>query len=263
MAKKLAERIYIDGNLLIKEGVFYCKDIAFRADQANVNADITIEKDELQDGILEINEEYGSPYVQYYVGGEITFYQDPGIVCFEKITDNLLDRTIVQLNEVRRLLDVSISDDLCPLFYREQYAATISILENFLYCMVLREMVFDRAKLLNNIRTFDYKKDMLDMVDHIGKTDDDLYKEVVNKATSIIYHTFVEVEVLYKIIFRKDISPILKSIKPTMKKRHNIVHRNGQKLNGEVEPISKIEVENFINKVENITQNIWDLIKAE
>ena len=48
-----------------------------------------------------------------------------------------------------------------------------------------------------------------------------------------------------------------------MRKRHNIVHRNGRNLKGEIEKLSKFEVEDFINKIEDITKNIWDLIKTE
>ena len=168
------------------------------------------------------------------------------------------------MDEVREMLNVRLpKDSLYPLLYREQYSATISILENFLYCMVLRELVFDRDKLLENIRTFKYVKDKLEIADHIYKDDNELFLIITDKAQHIVYHTFIEVEVLYKIIFRKDIRPILMGIKPTMKKRHNIVHRNGRELNGEITPISKLEVENLIGEVEKITQSIWDLIKVE
>ena len=139
----------------------------------------------------------------------------------------------------------------------------MSIVENFLYCMVLREIVFDKENLIKNIRTYDYKGDVLNFRKHIGKTDDELFLFITEKASTIVYHKFWQVVLLYKIIFQKDIQPYIDQIANEVKKRNNIVHRNGQKLNGEVEPISKIEVENFINKVENITQNIWNLIKAE
>ena len=103
----------------------------------------------------------------------------------------------------------------------------------------------------------------MEIADHIYKDDNELFLIITDKAQHIVYHTFIEVEVLYKIIFRKDIRPILMGIKPTMKKRHNIVHRNGRELNGEITPISKLEVENLIGEVEKITQSIWDLIKVE
>ena len=266
MAKSLVEKVFIDGNLLVKDGVFYCKGITVFANKNTANADVIIEKDALQDGIFEVNnnERHGSPYVEYFMSGGATAYYGPGIVCFDKIHDNLLERTIEQLTEVKELLNICLpKKSLYPLFYREQYSATISILENFLYCMVLRELVFDRDKLLENIRTFKYVKDKLEIADHIYKDDNELFLIIADKAQSIVYHTFVEVEVLYKIIFRKDIRPILMRVKPTMKKRHNIVHRNGQELNGEITPISKLEVENLIGEVEKITQSIWDLIKAE
>ncbi|MBO5894094.1 MAG: hypothetical protein J6Q31_07525 [Alistipes sp.] len=265
MAKSLVEKVFIDGNLLVKDGVFYCKGITAFANKNTANADVIIEKDALQDGIFEVNnnERHGSPYVEYFMSGGATAYYGPGIVCFDKIHDNLLERTSEQLTEVKRLLNIEICDDLQQLLYREQYATTISILETFLYCMVLREMVFDKEKLLHNIRTFTYGEDFLRIEKHISKTDDELFLIIEDRATKIVYHNFDKVILLYKIVFRKDIQMYVDCIIQEVDKRHNIVHRNGQKLNGEVEPISKIEVENFINKVENITQNIWNLIKAE
>lgn len=266
MAKSLVEKVFIDGNLLVKDGVFYCKGITAFADKNTANADVIIEKDELQNDTLEVNEneKCGSPYVEYFVSGGATVYYSPGIVCFDKIRDNLLERTVEQLTEVKELLNICLpKKSLYPLFYREQYAATMSIVENFLYCMVLREIVFDKENLIKNIRTYDYKGDVLNFRKHIGKTDDELFLFITEKASTIVYHKFWQVVLLYKIIFQKDIQPYIDQIANEVKKRNNIVHRNGQKLNGEVEPISKLEVEKFINKVENITQSIWELIKTE
>ena len=129
--------------------------------------------------------------------------------------------------------------------------------------MVLREIVFDKDKLINNIRIYNYKEDALNFRKHIEKSDDELFLFITEKASTIVYHKFWQVVLLYKIIFQKDIQPYIDQIAGEVEKRNNIVHRNGRELNGEVMPIDKLEVETFVNKVEDITKNIWDLIKAE
>lgn len=261
MTNKLVEKVFIDGNLLVRDGVFYCKNLAMFS---TINdADNVINGEHIVDGVFETNEDYGSPFIDYHVKGAITMIGGNIMISPDKNSETLLCITLSQIQEIRELLNVSMPNQLQPTFYREQYLAAISVLEYFLYCMVLRELIFERDKTLNNVRTFNYVEDILNIKDHIGKSDDKLFLLIENVAKTIVYHTFVKVEVLYKIIFRKDISLFLKDVNRIMGKRHNIVHRNGRNLKGEIERLSKLEVEDFINKVEGIIKSIWDLIKAE
>ena len=72
-----------------------------------------------------------------------------------------------------------------------------------------------------------------------------------------------EKKVRIQVMMKPKLVHLIDQIADEVKKRNNIVHRNGRELNGEVMPIDKSEVETFINKVENIAKNIWDLIKLE
>ena len=262
MAKKLVEKVLINGNLLVREGTFFCKNMAMYT--TIEDADKIIDGELLKDGTFETSENYGSPFIDYYVNGGVIMHSGNITISPDKNSKTLLFITLKQIQEIRDLLNIQIPNtQLLPIFYREQYLATISILEYFLYFMVIRELIFEREKLLENIRTFDYDKDILEIKEHLSKSNDQLFLEIAKIATNIIYHQFVKVEVLYKIIFRKDISLFLQDIKHIMNKRHNIVHRNGRDLNGEIDSISKLEVESFICKVEGIIKDTWNLIKVE
>ena len=262
MAKKLVEKVLINGNLLVREGTFFCKNIEMY--KTIEDADKIIDGELLKDGVFETSENYGSPFIDYYVNGGISMHGGNIIISPDKNSETLLYIVLNQIEEIRDLLNITIPNtQLLPTFYREQYLATISVLEYFLYCLVLRELIFDREKLLENIRTFDYDKDILEIKEHLSKSDYELFLEIAKVATKTIYHQFVKVEVLYKIIFRQDISLFLQDVKHIMNKRHNIVHRNGRNLKGEIESINKLEVENFICKVEGIVKDIWSLIKVE
>lgn len=267
MSKKIIDKVYIDGNVFVSAGIFGGKNFIVGVNRDSVQVDKVITTDEYKDNILEITENYGSPYVEYYIRGGLTV---GGGDCgnaygyTNKSYDDLIERTTVQLNEVKELLNVCLpKDSLYPLFYREQHSATMSILENFLYCMVLREIIFDKDKLINNIRTYDYKEDTLNFRKHIEKSDDELFLIITEKASTIVYHKFWQVVLLYKIVLKKDIQPHIDLIADEVRIRNNIVHRNGRELNGEVMPMNKSEVETFIKKVENTIQNIWELIKSE
>lgn len=263
MAKKIVEKVYIDGNLVVRGGTFFCRNMAMFAPIEDAdNADKIIGGDDIKDGTFETYENYGSPYIDYYVRGAITMAGGFIIMISDKNSDSLIYIAKQELNKIKDLLNISIpNSDLHQLFYNEQFVATISVLEDFLYRMVVKELMDNEKKLLNNVRIFNYGKDTWGLHKCITLPDDELFLKVTEVAENIVYHNWQAV-LLYKIIFQKDIQPYIKSISGEIYKRHNIVHRNGHKLNGEVEPISKIEVENFINKVENITQGIWHLIKS-
>ena len=265
-SNKLIKKVYIDGNILVKNGTFIGKNICFCANESyKVDADKIIEASELQDGIFEITENYGSPYIEYYARGGFTFCEKNGAFIYsKKIYDDLLSRIHKQLNEVRELLNVSLPKaTLYPLFYREQHSAVMSIMENFLYCMVLRELIYDKEELFHNIRTYPNINLFQKLKSHITDSDDDLYIFLTGYITDFVYHRISQVRNLYDLIFRIDITDYIKDFEEEIIKRNNIVHRNGQELNGESMPISKEEVADFIEKVQNATTKIWDAIKSK
>ena len=264
MAKKIVEKVFIDGDLVVRGGTFFCRNIAMYVPIDNAdNVDKIIGGDLIKDGFFETYENYGSPYIDYYIKGGATMAGGSIIMNPDKDSDSLIYIAKQELNKIKDLLNVNLPNtDLYQLFYKEQFAATISVLENFLYCMVLRELIYNKEKLLNNVRTFNYGKDVWGLHKCITLPDDELFLKVTEVAENIVYHNWQAI-LLYRIIFQKDIQSYIDTISDEIYKRHNIVHRNGQKLNGEVEPINKMEVENFIDKVENITQSIWTLIKSE
>lgn len=267
MSKEIIDKVYIDGSVVVSSGIFFGKNFTVGVGRNYLQIEKVITTDEYKDNILEITDNYGSPYVEYYIRGGLAVggpHHGDAFFYANKSYDNLIERTTEQLDEVMELLNISLpKDSLYSLFYREQHSATMSVLENFLYCMVLREIIFDKDKLINNIRTYDYKEDALNFRKHIEKTDDELFLLITEKASTIVYHKFWQVILLYKIIFRKDIQPYIDQIANEVRKRNNIVHRNGQELNGEIMPIDKSEVETFINKVKETTSSIWGLIKTE
>ena len=268
--KKLIESIYFNCNLLIKEGVFWARDITWNAPlDYKEKADRVIEGNNEDGSVFVVERDYGSPYVDIYVRGGIAWNGGDGNTiswASIKSSDNLLFRSVSQLNEIRELIEIKLPNPaLYSLLYREQHSAAMAVLENFLYCMVLREMVFDRDTLVNNIRCFSYGSDYLGFGKCVknAQTDHELYMLVADKVTSIVYHNFERVTLLYKIIFDIDISEIITEVNTEVAKRNNIVHRNGAELNGEPMIIQKEQVVFFIDNVQKAITDIWNLIKNE
>ena len=259
---ELKEKVFIDANVLVKGGSFLAKDIIMYASDEDKKDALIIEPTNKENNTFEVTDFYGSPYVDYYMSGGFTMIDGEGKITPEILSDNLLERTLKGLNDIRELLSVEFSNTkLYPLFYREQHMAIMAEFENFLFCLILREMIFNREKLLGNIREFDYGEDILGFKKHINKTDSDLYEIVKVRTSKLVYHKFDRVALLYKIVFGKDISPLLGDIQKEEDKRHNIVHRNGRYLNGVLDKLSKEEVVSFLDNTEESIKNIWNLIK--
>lgn len=260
---KLKEKVFINANVLVKGGSFLTKNIVMNASDEYKEGAKIVEANDEEKKTFEIKDFYGSPYVDYYVSGGVTI-QDGGVqLTPEMLSDNLLERTQEGLDEIRELLSIQLSNDkLYSLFYREQHTAIMAEFENFLYCMILRELIYNKDILLNNVRTFEYGKDKLDLKEGLNKTDNDLFEFLKVRFSEIVYHRFVDVVLLYKIVFKKDITASIEIIKGEVGKRHNIIHRNGRYLNGELDKLSKEEVVSFLNNTEESIKNIWNLIKS-
>ena len=69
----MGKKVYIDGNFLLKSGVFYGLNFWMHTDESfKDTADEHWESNE--DGIYEVNEDGGSMFDTYFVKGGITMY---------------------------------------------------------------------------------------------------------------------------------------------------------------------------------------------
>ena len=259
----LIEKVFIDANVLVKGGFFLAKNIIMYASEEHKENASIIEVTDLDNNIFEVSDFYGSPYVDYYISGGFTMIDGGGKITPEMLADDLFERTLKGLSDIRELLSVELSNSkLYPLLYREQHMAIMAEFENFLFCLILREMIFNRDVLLANVRSFEYSNDFHKLRTSINKTDTELYEAISKCATKLVYHRFEQVCTLYEIVFRKNISFYISKIKDEESKRHNIVHRNGRYLNGELDKLSKEQVISFLDNTEESIENIWNLIKS-
>lgn len=258
----LIEKVFIDANVLVKGGFFFAKNIIMYASNEYKENALIIEATDTENNIFEVTDFYGSPYVEYYMSGGFTMVDGGGKITPEMLSDDLLERTLKGLSDIRELLSVELSNHkLYPLFYREQHMAIMAEFENFLFCLILREMIYNRDDLLSNVRSFEYGDTFSKLRTSISKTDNELYETISKCATKLVYHRFELVCTLYEIVFRKNISSYINKIKVEESKRHNIVHRNGRHLNGELDKLSKEEVISFLDNTEESIKGIWNLIK--
>lgn len=131
----MEKRVYIDGNFLVKNGVFFGLNFCMFADESIKSiADKIISCD--KSGVYEVTKDGGSMFTEYYVKGGITMYG--GNVSTIKSFKEDHERTYIKYKHIQEqiilLLESSIIQDKCKnYFYQQQYISLIANLEYFLY----------------------------------------------------------------------------------------------------------------------------------
>ena len=229
----MAKKIYIDGNFLLKSGVFYCLDFCMYANEKfKETADEIIDCN--KDSIYEVTENAGSMFNSYYVKGGATMYglDGSGIIFFKKEHE----QTYVKYKEVQtrivKILDNSIIPEDCKnYFYQQQYISLFSNLEYFLYGTFMWETCQcyeSYQRVLNAHLSFLEYKEAKPILrgEHCILQE----KTFVKQIKYVIYHNATQVGKLYKAAF--DIDVDLKALEDEIEIRNDIVHRAGYTKEG-------------------------------
>ena len=67
-----------------------------------------VEATDTDNNIFEVTDFYGSPYVDYYISGGFTMIDGGGKITPEMLSDDLLERTLKGLSDIRELLSVDL-----------------------------------------------------------------------------------------------------------------------------------------------------------
>ena len=127
----MGKKVYIDGNFLLKSGVFYGLDFCMYADESFKDAtDEHLNSNE--DGIYEVTEDGGSMFDTYFVKGGITMYGENGstIIFFKNEHEHTYAKYKKIKEQITQLLEEAIVPQNCKnYFYQQQYISLFSNLE--------------------------------------------------------------------------------------------------------------------------------------
>jgi len=132
----MKKTVYIDGNLLVKSGIFHGLNFIMYSDEKYKNlCDGIISCNE--NGVYEVTEDGGSMFSTYYVKGGITMYGENGstIACFKKEHEQTYAKYKEIQSKILQLLEEAIIPEDCKnYFYQQQYISLFANLEYFLSC---------------------------------------------------------------------------------------------------------------------------------
>ena len=128
--------VYIKGNLLIKEqSLFYSKNLVMNATTIPLGAKI-IEPEDGDIFVVDTGDVFGSPFYEYYVSGNVTFYGNSEIRVDKVLMPEIFKE---KMNLILALLSMgdNMQGDIKQLFLQEQYMAVYSLIEYYLLSLIL------------------------------------------------------------------------------------------------------------------------------
>ena len=258
----MGKKIYIDGNFLLKSGVFFGLDFwMYVDDKFKETADEII--DCSKDEIYEVTEDGGSMFNTYYVKGGITMYGEngSGIIFFKNEHDRTYTRyRDIQDKIIKLLEEAIIPEESKNYFYQQQYISLFANLEYFLYGTFMWETCQcyeSYRKVLNSHLNFlEYKE-----AKAILRGEHCILQEktFVEQIKYVIYHNAMQVGKLYKAAFNIDVD--LNTLKNEIDIRNNIVHRAGYTKEGNPILIKRDDVMELKGKIDYLVDYITVKIK--
>lgn len=255
----MERNVYIDGNVLVKSGIFYARNFTcYASADSKEGAEII----KCNNDIFEVKEDYGSIFTNYYVRGDFTLLDGDGIF-FKYTHEDTYCQYKKNIDVIKAMLEVTFPKDLENLFFQQQYISVIGALELFLYNTLMRcacdnKSIYNRI-LSNRLGILVSKSADDDLKVLRGKDCLEKEKLFIKKVQGIVYHNKKKVTPLFKTAF--GIDPCLGQLKSEILTRHDLVHRMGYTVDNELVEINVKMIIMLIEKTDSIVENIASHIK--
>lgn len=248
--------IYINGSVVVEQGVFYAKNIAmYASDEFKAGAKIITPPN----GVLRISEDYGSLFTCYYVKSGITMYgfEGSGITIFAPPNKTEYESYKEHMANINKLIEEAVvPQEVENLFLQQQYISAFSVLEYFLFNTFMRHVCNNYntyIKVLSSqLRCLEYGKEITDILRGIH----DLKQEkiFIQQAKEVVYHNTKQISALFSVAF--GISVDLNILNSHINTRNDIVHRFGHTKKGDNIYVRKDNVLSLITKIDVLVQKV-------
>ncbi len=159
-------------------------------------------------------------------------------------------------SDIRKLLGTTIKDESQELFLRLLFLNAVTTLETFLCDIFINAVMGDQALLKKFVASNpDFKErrfSLNELFDCLDKID----KDVRTYLLEFIWHKLPKVKEMYKATLGIDFPHPMKSLYNAIRKRHDIVHRNGRDKEGNQVSISKQDVDDILTAIKALADHI-------
>ncbi|TMI62798.1 MAG: hypothetical protein E6H07_15435 [Bacteroidetes bacterium] len=177
---------------------------------------------------------------------------------YEAISANvdLLETFKSGINKLKKLNAVDLKDkELNTILKMQIYTGLIATMETFLSDAFINRCMTDKILFKKFVQTYpEFRQRKLELRD-IFEQYDNLNETVKSILLKIIYHDLSRVKEMYQNTFEIDFPDLEKPIRCVLV-RHDIVHRNGKTIDGNVLKISSVDVTKAINVIAKFIMDI-------
>lgn len=252
----MTEVVYIDGTVVVENGVFYSKNLVVLAgDEYKQGAKVITPLNSL----LTITADYGSIFTNYYLRG--------GVACRGLDDGNALsfsiehESTCNSYKDNIRLLanfmdEMEIPEAFKNIYYQQQYVSAFGALEYFLFYTFMGRVCSDYdiyTKVLSSrLSCLEYGREIRNILrgEHNIKQE----RVFIEQTKEVVYHNTKQVSDLFSTAF--GISVDLGVLESNIITRNDIVHRFGHTKKGYEILVIKDDVLSLIDKINIIVEKI-------
>jgi hypothetical protein len=168
----------------------------------------------------------------------------------------------LQISKLKDLLHMALPDFNEETFYKMTYAYAVTLMESFLADTVRSLIITDEKYFLNAINKVDGIKACKFTISQIAKNKDGAKGFAISELSKLMYHNIEKVMAVLKAILGRDMNIDISKVCAITSLRHDIVHRDGKKTDGQLIMVDKEIAEETILHIEEFVNSIAEQIYA-
>jgi len=170
---------------------------------------------------------------------------------------------ISAIHDIEKLLEADVDDSVSRCFHRLLFVNVITALETYLSDAFINTVVHDPALMRRFIETTpEFQGEKIALSD-VFTALEKIEQRAKGHLVDVVWHNIERVKPMYRdtlgIAFPKDIGAVFRAIR----KRHDIVHRNGKTKDGEEILISRQDVLDLISEVQAFTHDVDEQLRKD
>ncbi|MCP3130060.1 hypothetical protein [Shewanella sp. KJ2020] len=162
----------------------------------------------------------------------------------------------LQISKLKDLLEMTLPTYNEDTFYKMTYAYAVTLMESFLADTIRSLIITDDRYFFNAINNVDTLKDCKFTISEIAKQTDGARGFAVTELSKLMYHNIPKIREVLKAVLGRDIKIDISQVCTITALRHDIVHRDGKKTDGQLIIVDKeiakdtvLQIEEFVNSL--------------
>lgn len=181
---------------------------------------------------------------------------------WEYVEPSTFDEFNATMQKLRGMLesDLVLTNDI---FLKMVDAFAVTAMEAYLSGTLIEKVKQNEKYLLNAAQKIEDIKDEKMTLYEVVKSPDQAQKRILEKLYEFMYHNLPKIKCIYETVFEIKIDCSLKDLMTIVRRRHDIVHRNGKNKDGVEIVLSAATVEQDIDVISSFVKKINDLINPD